>query len=82
MTEKNSNENTKSIPVSVLIADARNKLNEVVNHPLLPAAIVELILKEAWQTVAIKAQAQLVSDFGKYQSENNENAEQEDNNGL
>ena len=28
MAEKNSNENTKSIPVSVLIADARNKLNE------------------------------------------------------
>lgn len=82
MAEKNSNENTNSIPVSVLIADARNKLNEVVNHPLLPPSIVELILKEAWQTVAIKAQAQLVSDFGKYQSENNENAEQEDNNGL
>lgn len=82
MAEKNSNENTKSIPVSVLIADARNKLNEVVNHSLLPPSIVELILKEAWQTVAIKAQSQLVSDYGKYQSENNENAEQEDNNGL
>ncbi|MGN0501797.1 MAG: hypothetical protein ACI4HN_02635 [Ruminococcus sp.] len=82
MAEKNSNENTKSIPVSVLIADARNKLNEVVNHPLLPPSIVELILKEAWQTVAIKAQSQLVSDYGKYQEENKESTEQEDNNGL
>lgn len=82
MAEKNSNENTKSIPVSVLIADARNKLNEVVNHPLLPPSIVELILKEAWQTVAIKAQSQLVSDYGKYQENNKDIAEQEDNNGL
>ena len=82
MAEKNSNENTKSIPVSVLIADARNKLNEVVNHPLLPPSIVELILKEAWQTVAIKAQSQLVSDCGKYQENNKDSAEQEDNNGL
>lgn len=82
MAEKNSNENTNSIPVSVLIADARNKLNEVVNHPLLPAAIVELILKEAWQTVAIKAQSQLVSDYGKYQEDNKESTEKEDNNGL
>lgn len=79
MAEKNSNENTKSIPVSVLIADARNKLNEVVNHPLLPPSIVELILKEAWQTVAIKAQSQLVSDYGKYQEES---TKKEDNNGL
>lgn len=82
MAEKNTNENTKSIPVSVLIADARNKLNEVVNHPLLPPSIVELILKEAWQTVAIKAQSQLVSDYGKYQEENKDSTEQEDNNGL
>lgn len=82
MAEKNSNENTKSIPVSVLIADARNKLNEVVNHPLLPPSIVELILKEAWQTVAIKAQSQLVLDYGKYQEDNKESTEQEDNNGL
>ena len=82
MAEKNSNENTKSIPVSVLIADARNKLNEVVNHPLLPPSIVELILKEAWQTVAVKAQSQLVSDYGKYQENNKDSAEQEDNNGL
>lgn len=82
MAEKNSNENTKSIPVSVLIADARNKLNEVVNHPLLPPSIVELILKEAWQTVAVKAQSQLVSDYGKYQEDNKESTEQEDNNGL
>lgn len=82
MAEKNSNENTKSIPVSVLIADARNKLNEVVNHPLLPPSIVELILKEAWQTVAIKAQSQLVSDYGKYQENNKDSEEQEDNNGL
>lgn len=82
MAEKNSNENTKSIPVSVLIADARNKLNEVVNHPLLPPSIVELILKEAWQAVAVKAQSQLVSDYGKYQEDNKESTEQEDNNGL
>ena len=82
MAEKNSNENTKSIPVSVLIADARNKLNEVVNHSLLPPSIVELILKEAWQTVAVKAQSQLVSDYGKYQENNKDSAEQEDNNGL
>lgn len=82
MAEKNSNENTNSIPVSVLIADARNKLNEVVNHPLLPPSIVELILKEAWQTVAIKAQSQLVSDYGKYQEDNKESTEKEDNNGL
>lgn len=82
MAEKNSNENTKSIPVSVLIADARNKLNEVVNHPLLPPSIVELILKEAWQTVAIKAQSQLVSDYGKYQENYKDSEEQEDNNGL
>ena len=82
MAEKNSNKDTKSIPVSVLIADARNKLNEVVNHPLLPPSIVELILKEAWQTVAIKAQSQLVSDYGKYQENNKDSAKQEDNNGL
>ena len=80
MANKSTNE--KSIPVSVLIADARNKLSEVVNHPLLPAPIVELILKEAWQTVAIKAQSQLVSDYEKYLQENKNNSEQEDNNGL
>lgn len=82
MTDKNINENTKSIPVSVLIADTRNKLSEVVNHPLLPPSIIELILKEAWQTVAVKAQSQLVSDYGKYQEENKDGTEKEDNNGL
>ena len=62
--------NRNSIPVSVLIADSRNKLNEIVNHPLLPSSIVELILKEAWQTSAIKAQKQLVSDYEKVQGTN------------
>ena len=78
MADKNKN----SIPVSVLIADVRNKLNEAVNHPLLPPSIVELILKEAWQNAAIKAQSQLVSDYKKYQEENKEGTEKEDNNGL
>lgn len=78
-------ENRNSIPVSVLIADSRNKLNEIVNHPLLPSSIVELILKEAWQTSAIKAQKQLVSDYEKYReqtAEDTENSSKEDNNGL
>lgn len=82
MAEKNTN---KSIPTSVLIADTRNKLNEIANHPLLPPAIVEVLFKEAWQAVAIKAQSQLVSDYEKYQADNKENTEQnneEDNNGL
>lgn len=78
--------NTKSIPISVVIADIRNKLNEIVNHPLLPPSIIELILKEAWQTVAIKAQAQLVSDFNEYNKEQDEkdkdSGDKEENNGL
>lgn len=86
MKDKNTNENAKSIPVSVVIADIRNKLNEVVNHPLLPPSIIELILKEAWQTVAIKAQAQLVSDFNEYNKERDEkdkdSGDKEENNGL
>lgn len=82
MADKNTN---KSIPTSVLIADTRNKLNEIVNHPLLPPAIVEVMLKDAWQAVAIKAQSQLVSDYEKYQADNKETTEQdnkEDNNGI
>lgn len=86
MKDKNTNDIKKSIPVSVVIADIRNKLNEVVNHPLLPPSIIELILKEAWQTAAIKAQAQLVSDFNEYNKEQDEKdkgrGDKEENNGL
>lgn len=86
MKDKNANDNKKSIPISVLIADTRSKLNDVVNHPLLPPPIIELILKEAWQTVAVKAQAQLVSDFSKYNNEQGKKEEysgdKEENNGL
>lgn len=65
------------IPMSVLIADARNKLNEIVNHPLLSPSIVELLLKEAWQTSAIKAQAQLTAEYEKYMEENSDKKESE-----
>lgn len=86
MKDKNKNDIKKSIPVSVVIADIRNKLNEIVNHSLLPPSIIELILKEAWQTVAIKAQAQLVSDFNEYNKEQDEKdngiGDKEENNGL
>lgn len=80
----NSEKKQNSIPTSVLIADVRNKLNEVVNHPLLPPSILELILKEAWQSVAFKAQNQLITDYKTYssQSEQNEQNEEEDNNGV
>lgn len=74
-----ADKNTNSIPVSVLIADARNKLGEVVNHPLLPPSILELIFKEAWQSVAIKAQAQFVTDCEKYK-ENSERENKTDKN--
>ncbi len=79
MADKNTNTNTNSIPVSVVIADVRNKLGEIANHPLLPPSILELIFKEAWQTVAIKAQAQFVSECEKYkESSEKENKTDED----
>lgn len=65
------------IPTSVLIADARNKLNEVLNHPLLSPQILELIFKDAWQKAAIKAQAQLAAEYEEYIKENGEKEESE-----
>lgn len=68
MTDEKKTE-IKTIPTSILIADARNKLNEIAQHPLLPPSILELIFKEAWQSVAFKAQAQLTSDYETYNQE-------------
>lgn len=62
----------KTIPTSVLIADTRNKLNELVQHPLLSATILELLFKEAWQSVALKAQAQLTAEYKTYCEEQEE----------
>ena len=74
MADKN-----KTIPTSVLIADTRNKLNEIVQHPLLPPTILELLFKEAWQSVALKAQAQLTAEYKTYCDEQEEKEEDSDN---
>lgn len=86
MSEKNTNEKkTNSVPASVIIADTRNKLIEIANCSLLPPSILELIFKEVWQTVAIKAQSQLVTDYEKYQEQEKDTVSKEkedESNGL
>ena len=69
----------KTIPTSVLIADTRNKLNEIMQHPLLPPTILELLFKEAWQSVAFKAQTQLTIEYKSYCEEQEEKEEDSDN---
>ncbi len=77
MTEKDKNK-VDTIPQSVLIADVRGKLNELAQHPLLPLPILELIFKEAWQSVAFKAQNQLMADYQLYSKQNKNDEKLED----
>lgn len=80
MAEKNKNK-IDTIPQSVLIADVRGRLNEIAQCPMLPLPILELIFKEAWQSVAFRAQNQLMSDYQSYNEQriNDEKTEVKEN---
>ncbi len=71
MSEKENK--TNAIPISVLISDAKAKVEEIVNHPLLPPIYLEMIFKDAWIRTGMRAEQQLKSEYESYQETLKEN---------
>lgn len=70
--KENNNETKNNIPLSVIVADAKKKVADIVNHPILPPYITEMILKDAWQTLAVRSSQLTQQEFEKYCQENKE----------
>lgn len=60
----NNNDNVK-IPQSVLIADTRQKLAELSDRDL-PPSVLELLFKEAYVNVSLRAEKELKTDYEEY----------------
>lgn len=57
--------NTNKIPQSVLIADTRQKLAELSDRDL-PPSVLELLFKEAYVNVSLRAEKELRTDYEGY----------------
>lgn len=55
-----------NIPETLLIADVKTKIEQIVNHPVLSPVIIEVILKEAYLRTTLRAQEQLELDLKQY----------------
>lgn len=60
-------DNQQAVPQSLLIADARAKAERILNTELLPAAVKELIFKEAWLRASMMAEQELQQDYTAYE---------------
>lgn len=66
-----------AIPQSVLIADTKNRVEDIVNHPSLPATVIELILKDAYVRASYKAQAEVQKEYEEYKAQRESESEVE-----
>ncbi len=63
--------NNVNIPQSVLIADTRQKLAELSDREL-PPTVLELLFKEAWLNVNLRAEREVKTDYENYLKANAE----------
>ena len=55
-----------NIPQSLIIAEARAKVETVLNAPEIEPTVKELIFKEAWLVSSMQAQQQVQTDYESY----------------
>ena len=70
-------DNNVKIPQSVLIADTRQKLAELSDREL-PPSILELLFKEAYVNVSLRAEKGLQTDYEQYRKAYAEQEESEE----
>lgn len=58
-------DNNVKIPQSVLIADTRQKLAELSGREL-PPSVLELLFKEAYVNVSLRAEREVKTDYENY----------------
>ena len=66
----------ENIPMSVYIADAKAKLNQIVNHPNLPPSVIEPLIKNAHYQACERANKELEEDYIQYSESVNKNKEE------
>lgn len=64
------------IPQSILIANTRSRIIQIINSNVLPPSIMELIMRDAYLEISLKAQEMLKNDFDEYKNQT-EQSEQE-----
>lgn len=64
------------IPQSVLIADTRQKLEELSKREL-PPSVLELLFKEAWINQSLKAEQEVKQDYADYRKAQEESQNEE-----
>lgn len=69
--------NTNKIPQSVLIADTRQKLAELSDRDI-PPSVLELLFKEAYVDVSLRAEKELRTDYEAYREACAEQKESEE----
>lgn len=65
-------ENQNSIPKSLLIGEARAKVETILNTEGLTPAVKELIFKEAWLRAAMMAEQEMQRDYAEYTEKHRE----------
>jgi hypothetical protein len=60
-------DNQQAVPQSLLIAEARAKVETVLNAECLSPAVKELIFKEAWLRASMMAEQELQQDYHAYE---------------
>jgi hypothetical protein len=68
MDKKTNQEGTPQIPMSVVIANTKMKLEQIINSPLLPVNVLELIIGQLYMEVSMKAQQTLEMEYKDYKS--------------
>ena len=62
----------KTIPQSLIIAEARSKVEAVLNAEQISPVVKELIFKEAWLRASMMADQELQRDYKAYKKEHQE----------
>lgn len=68
----------KVIPQSLIIAEARAKVESVLTAENLSPAVKELIFKEAWLRASIMADQEVQRDYDAYKKANQEAQQEEE----
>ena len=71
-------DNKKAIPQSLIIAEARAKVESVLTAENLSPAVKELIFKEAWLRASIIADQEIQRDYDAYMKTNQEEEQEEE----
>lgn len=69
-------DNSKNIPLPLLIAEVRNRVEGVLSCGL-PAIVTEIILKEAWLRASVAANKEVSDEYKAYSEQLKESEEEE-----